>query len=72
MLNLEIGQELEFIEPVHIEGRVIPQGLRVRVGAVMAELLEPKVTLVVLGGQSPETLTVAKHVVTLHCQPARG
>jgi len=71
MLNLEIGQELEFIEPVRIEDRVIPQGLRVRVGAIMAELLEPKVTLVVLGGQSPETLTVAKHVVTLHCQPVR-
>jgi len=72
MLNLEIGQELEFIEPVRIEDRVIPQGLRVRVGAMMAELLEPKVTLVVLGGQSPETLTVAKHVVTLHCRPVGG
>jgi len=69
MFNLEVGQELEFIEPARTEDRVIPKGLRVRVGAIMAELLEPKVTLVVLGGQSPETLTVARHIVTLHCQP---
>jgi hypothetical protein len=69
MFNIEIGQELEFIEPTRSEDRVIPKGLRVRVGAIMAELLEPMVTLVVLGGSSPETLTVARHIVTLHCQP---
>jgi hypothetical protein len=69
MFNLEIGQELEFIEPVHTEGRVIPRGTRVRVGAVMAELLEPEVMLVILGRTPPETLTVAKHIVTMHARP---
>lgn len=68
MFNLEIGQELEFVEPASTEDQVIPKGTRVRVGAIMAELLEPKVTLVVLGGKSVETLTVARHVVTMHCR----
>jgi hypothetical protein len=69
MFTLKIGQELEFIEPANSEGRVIPKGTRVRVGLIMNELMESKVTLVVLGTKSPETLTVAKHVVTLHCHP---
>jgi hypothetical protein len=69
MFNLEIGQELEFIEPVHTEGRVIPRGTRVRVGAVMAELLEPEIMLVVLGRTPPETLRVAKHIVMMHSRP---
>jgi hypothetical protein len=68
MFNLQIGQELEFIEPAHAEERVIPKGTRVRVGFIMPELQEPNVTLVLLGGTSPETLTVARHVVTLHCR----
>lgn len=68
MFNLEVGQELEFVEPATAEGRVIPKGTRVRVGFIMPELLEQKVTLVVLGGSSPETLTVARHIVTVHCR----
>lgn len=72
MFNLEIGQELEFIEPAHVDDRVLQKGTRVRVGAIMNELLEPNVTLVVLGGKSPEILTVARHVVTLHCRPVEG
>jgi hypothetical protein len=70
MFNLQIGQELEFIEPAHTEDRVIPKGTRVRVGFIMPELQEPNVTLVLLGGTStsPETLTVARHIVTLHCR----
>ena len=72
MFNLEIGQELEFIEPARTEDRVIPKGMCVRVGAIMAELLhEPKVTLAVLGEEPPEVLTVARHVVTLHCRPVQ-
>jgi hypothetical protein len=72
MFNLEIGQELEFMEPAHVDDRVIQKGTRVRVGAIMDELLEPNVTLVVLGGEPPEILTVARHVVTLHCRPVGG
>jgi hypothetical protein len=69
MFNLEIGQELEFIEPASVDGAPIAKGTRVRVGAIMAEVVEPKVTLVVLGTQPPQTLTVNRHVLTLHCRP---
>ena len=71
MFTLEIGQELEFIEPAHTDDGVIAKGTRVRVGFIMPELLESNVTLVVLGGKSPETLTVARHIVTLHCRPVQ-
>ncbi|MFH1605500.1 MAG: hypothetical protein ABIH03_16515 [Pseudomonadota bacterium] len=71
MFNLEVGQELEFIQPVSIEDRVIAKGTRVRVGAIMSELLEQKITLVLHGGTPPETLTVARHIVTLHCRPVQ-
>ncbi len=69
MFNLKVGQELEFIEAASTEGLVIPKGTRVRVGAIMSEMTESKVTLVVHGGGLPETLTVDRHIVTLHCQP---
>jgi len=71
MFNLEVGQELEFIEPATADGRAIAKGTRVRVGAIMAEVVEPQVTLVVIGGQAVETLTVPKHVVALHCRPVQ-
>ncbi len=69
MFNLKVGQELEFIVAATTEGLVIPKGTRVRVGAIMSEMTESKVTLVVHGGGLPETLTVDRHVVTLHCRP---
>jgi len=71
MFNLKVGQELEFIEAAHADDRLIPKGTRVRVGFMMDEMLEAKVTLVVLGGETPETLTVPRRVVTMHCQPVR-
>ncbi len=70
MFNLEVGQELEFLEPANANGRLIAKGTRVRVGAITGELLEPEVTLVILGGKSPEVITVARHVVTVHCRHA--
>jgi hypothetical protein len=48
---------------------VIPKGTRVRVGAIMSEVLESKVTLIIHEGALPKTLTVDRHVVTLHCRP---
>lgn len=69
MFNLEVGQELEFIEAATADDRVIPKGTRVRVGAIMSEVFEAKVTLIVHDGNLPETLTVDRHIVTLHCQP---
>jgi hypothetical protein len=69
MHTLEVGQELEFIEPATAHGRVIEKGTRVRVGHIMTEVQEPDVTLIVLGGPSITTLIVPKHIVTLHCRP---
>ena len=69
MFKLEIGQHLEFIEPARVDGRAIAKGTRVRVGHITEELTEPKVTLIVLGREPPETLMVERHVVTLHCRP---
>ena len=69
MFNLIVGQELEFIAPATTDDLVIPKGTRVRVGAIMSELLDSKVTLVIHDGKLPGTLTVDRHIVTLHCQP---
>ena len=70
MFKLEVGQELEFVEAATADTGLIAKGTRVRVGAVMNEVVEPKVTLVVHGTEPPQTLTVDKHVVMLHCRPA--
>jgi len=69
MFKLEVGQELAFVKSATVDGLAIPKGTRVRVGAVLSELLDSNVTLVVHDPKLPETLTVARHVVTLHCQP---
>jgi hypothetical protein len=69
MFNLEIGQELEFIEPTNADGVEIKKGTRVRVAAFVKEVVESKVTLVLLGKPTPEVLTVDRHVVTMHCRP---
>jgi len=66
---IDVGQELEFIEPAHAEGRVIEKGTRVRVGFVEGELLESNITVVVLGTHPPQTLMVPRHILTLHCRP---
>jgi hypothetical protein len=71
MFNLEIGQELEFIQSVSVEDRTIPKGTQVRVGAILAEVVEPKVVLVVLGRTPVETLTVPRHILTLHSRPVQ-
>lgn len=70
MFSLEVGQELEFVAPAQVNGQLIAKGTRVRVGAIMSELLDSNVTLVIHDGKPPATLTVARHVVTLHCRPA--
>lgn len=68
MFDLNVGQELEFIEPAHVNGKLIAKGTRARIGAVTSELLDSNVMLVVHGGTPPEILTVARSVVTLHCR----
>ena len=69
MFELAVGQVLEFFEPVTSNGEVIAKGTRVRVGFIWSELSEEKVSIVVMDEQPPRTLTVARHIVTLHCQP---
>ena len=68
MDRLEVGQVLEFVEDTKIDGRTIESGTRVRVGYVESELFESKVIVVVLGADPPQTLTMPRHVLTLHAQ----
>ncbi|MBL0140545.1 MAG: hypothetical protein IPP91_00325 [Betaproteobacteria bacterium] len=70
MFDLKVGQELEVQLPLGFEGKVIPEGARVRVGVIITEFFEPNVTLVTLNGKPPETLTLPKHTVMLNCRPA--
>jgi len=67
MIQIKVGQELKFIEPVNVDGRTIERGTRVRVGFILDEIVEPQVTVVVLGKEPLQTLTVPKHVLTMHC-----
>ena len=67
-MDIKVGQVLEFIVPVQIEGRSIAKGTRVRIGHIMAEIQESKLTLVLLGEGRPDTLTVNRHDVTLNCR----
>lgn len=69
MNQIEVGQELEFFEAAHAFGRPIDKGTRVRVGFVLDEVSEPKITVVLLGEEPPETMTVPRHVLTMHCVP---
>ncbi|MEO8156913.1 MAG: hypothetical protein ABI648_03895 [Betaproteobacteria bacterium] len=71
MLKLEVGQELEFIEPARVDDRMIDKGTRVRVGFILDEVIEPKVTIVLLGTEPPQTLSVPRHILAMHCVPAR-
>jgi len=66
MDELEVGQELEFFEPAHLDGRVIAKGTRVRIGFITKELLEPNVIVLLLGKDPPETLRMPRHVLTMH------
>ena len=67
-MDIKVGQVLEFVEPVKVEGRSIARGTRVRVGHILGGVTEPKLTLVLLGGEKVETITVDHHVVGMHCR----
>ena len=71
MDRLEIGQEWEFVEPASVDGRMIEKGTRVRVGFVEAEVVESKVTVVLIGTKPPQTLAVPRHVLTVHARLLR-
>jgi hypothetical protein len=67
-MDIKVGQVLEFVEPVNVEGRVIERGTRARVGYILDEVVEPKLTLVLLGGEKPGTVVVDHNVAGIHCR----
>ena len=67
-MDLKVGQVVEFFRPVHVDGKTIPKGTRARVAHIIAELVEPKVVLVLLR-EKPEALLVERHEVTLNSIP---
>jgi len=71
-MDIRVGQVLEFVDPVTVEGRAIPRGTRARVGAILSEVMEPKLTLVLLGSEKVETIVVEHHVAGIHCRIVPG
>jgi len=67
-MDIKVGQVLEFVDPVTVDGRAIARGTRARVGAILSEVMEPKLTLVLLGGEKVETIVVDHHVAGIHCR----
>lgn len=72
MERIKVGDMLEFVEPAHSGGHTIARGTKVRVGYIEEEVLEPNVTVVVLDTTPPQTLTLPRHVLALHCEPLVG
>ena len=72
MNQIKAGDVLEFIEPAHAAGKTIARGTKVRVGYIEEELLEPNVTVVVLDTTPPQTLTLPRHTLTVHCRHLTG
>jgi hypothetical protein len=67
-MDIKIGQVLEFVDSVNVDGRVIKRGTRARVGHIVDQVMEPRLTLVLLGSEKPETVVVDHHVAGLHCR----
>ena len=67
-MDIRVGQVLEFVDPVNVEGRVIERGTRARVGYILTEVVEPKLTLVLLGPEKAGTIVVDHHVAGIHCR----
>ncbi|MGB8437666.1 MAG: hypothetical protein WCE38_25765 [Burkholderiales bacterium] len=67
-MEIKVGLVMEFVEPAEVDGRQIARGTRVRIAHIMHELKEERITLVLLGTSEPETLTVDRHVVGVHCR----
>jgi hypothetical protein len=67
-MDIKVGQVLEFVEPVNVDGRNIARGTRARVGYILSEVMEPKLTLVLLGTEKADTVVVDHHVSGIHCR----
>ena len=67
-MDIKIGQLLEVIHEVDVEGKAIARGTRARVGHVHSEIMAPKLDLVLLNTGKIETIVVDHHVAGLHCR----
>lgn len=67
-MEIRVGQVLEFVKPATVAGRAIGKGTRVRIGHILAELPDDKLTLVVLGEGPPQTLVASRREVTVNCR----
>ncbi|MDH3315211.1 MAG: hypothetical protein OEN48_12820 [Betaproteobacteria bacterium] len=67
-MDIKVGQVLEFVYPVNVDGRIIERGTRARVGHILADLMESKLTLVLLGEEKATTIVVDHHVAGIHCR----
>ncbi len=67
-MDIKTGQVLEFVDPVTVEGRVIAQGTRVRVGYIEPQVMESKLTLVFMDAGQSGTIVVDHHVAGIHCR----
>jgi hypothetical protein len=67
-MDIKVGQLLEFVDHVNVDGRVVAPGTRARVGHILTEVMEPRLTLVLTNTDKPETLVVPHHVAGIHCR----
>jgi hypothetical protein len=67
-MDLEVGQVLEFVDPVEVEGTTISPGTHARVGNVLTIATKPTVTLVLLGAERGGKILVNRNVVSSHCR----
>lgn len=67
-MDIKVGQVLEFVDPVTVDGRAIARGTRVRVGYIEPRVVESKLTLALMGDDESGTIVVDHHVAGLHCR----
>lgn len=67
-MDIEVGQLLEFVDPVDVGGKVIEAGTQARVGYILTELMEPRLTLVLLGADTSGKIFVNRRIADNHCR----
>ncbi len=67
-MEIEVGQEVEFVDLVETEEMTIERGTRARIGNIIAEVVEPTVTFVLLGPAKGGKILVNADVACSHCR----
>ena len=52
-MDIKIGDLLEFVEPVNVEGRVVDRGTRARVVYILTEATVPRLSLILFSPKKP-------------------